>query len=97
MEGVERRVRYAFTKRGDMMGIFSRFKHKEESEPLPVSPTPETKPEISSETTTIENLKAKMDLILTELDSLRTQYSALSNRIEKMEKMIEEIYKIAQS
>ncbi len=78
------------------MGLFSIFKRKKKKELPPleelpkipeVSPTPEKKLEESS----VENLKVKMDLILTHLDSLKTQYEALNERIKNIEKMVEEI------
>lgn len=72
------------------MGIFSRLKFwrkKKEVSPPPV----EIKREITPESATIENLKAKMDLVLTQLDSLRVQNETLSERIKNIEKLVTEI------
>jgi hypothetical protein len=52
---------------------------------------------ITVETTTTENVKVKMDLVLTELDSLRTQYDTLNKRMQSMEDMVKEIHAIAKS
>jgi len=72
------------------MGIFSRLKFwKKKEEPLPA--VPEIKPEITPESTRIENVKAKMDLILTQLDSLRVQNETLSERIKNIERLVTEI------
>ena len=79
------------------MGILSRFIKKKEPTPLPELPKAEVKPEIKPEDTTIANVKAKMDLILTQMDSLRAQYATLTTKIEKMEKILDELYKMAQS
>lgn len=69
------------------MGILDRIFRRKKEEPLPVGPeTP--KQELTAETVTIENVKAKMDSILLQLDTLNT-------RIEQMERMVREIYVIA--
>lgn len=59
---------------------------------------PETqKVEITAETATIENVRAKIDLLLTQLESLRIQQQALNERIIQIEKMIQELYRMAKS
>lgn len=76
------------------MGLLSRFRKKKEIIPeITPSPTPDTSPE----TTTLDNLKAKMELVLTELDSLKTQYAAMNMKIDKISKILEELHKMAQS
>lgn len=72
------------------MGIFSIFKRKKE-EPIP--PARELTPEV----VTTENVKAKMDLLLAQVDSLRTQYEALNQRIQTIEAMVRELYNMAKS
>lgn len=52
---------------------------------------------ITAESATIENVKVKMDLVLTQLDSLRAQYEAISERVITMERMLRELYAMAKS
>lgn len=68
------------------MGILDRIFRRKKEEPLPVPEIP--KPELTTETVTIENVKAKMDSIAIQLDTLNT-------RIDQMERMVREIYVIA--
>lgn len=79
--------------------VFGFLRRKKKEEPLPeVELPPEVeKPKVSAETTTAENVKAKMDLILTQMDSLRTQYENLNERIIAIERMIKEMYDMAKS
>lgn len=76
------------------MGILSRikerFKRKKE-EPVVEVPTGLVKPEVSLEPVTIENVKVKMELVLTQLDSLRIQYETLNERIKNIERLVTEI------
>ena len=44
-----------------------------------------------------ENVKAKMDLVLTQIQSLGVRYETLNARLERIEQMIQEIYKIAKT
>lgn len=79
---------------GRIKGIFRRKKE----EPLPPLPPVEMpRPEFTTETATIDNVKAKMDLVMTQLDSLRTQYEAINQRIIVMERMLKELYDMAKS
>jgi hypothetical protein len=66
------------------MGIFRR-KEKEE------------KPEITLESASFENLMAKLKLVLTEMDSLRTEFGILNERVKNIEKMVKELYSMAKS
>ncbi|MGC8811964.1 MAG: hypothetical protein ACP5O8_00030 [Candidatus Aenigmatarchaeota archaeon] len=78
------------------MGIFSFLKRKKETvapfheipESLPPLPP---KPEVSLESSSIENVKAKIDLLLTQIDSLKTQYETMNERIKNIEQMVQEI------
>ncbi|MCS7105828.1 MAG: hypothetical protein NZ942_00725 [Candidatus Aenigmarchaeota archaeon] len=81
------------------MGILSFFRRKKETSvtaelpelpPLPSSP-PIPKPEATIETSSIENLRVKIDLVLTHIDSLKTQYETLNERIKNIEQMVQEI------
>jgi hypothetical protein len=75
-----------------LKGIFARNK----PEPLPAStvPTPPL-PIVTPETTAEGNVKAKMDLVLTQLESLNVRYETLNQRLQNIEKMVQEIYAIA--
>lgn len=89
------------------MGIFSRlggiFRRKKADEDLlkdlpttgPVSPPPSFLP--TAESASIENVKARMDLVLTQMDSLRVQLDTLNGRVANIEKMIRELYDMAKS
>ena len=44
-----------------------------------------------------ENVKAKMDLVLTQIQSLNVRYETLNERLQRIEQMIQEIYKIAKA
>ncbi|MEM5794076.1 MAG: hypothetical protein QXS48_02525 [Candidatus Aenigmatarchaeota archaeon] len=81
------------------MGIFSFLRRKKEPSiptelpelpPLPPSPSL-PKPEASVESSSIENLRVKIDLVLTHIDSLKTQYETLNERIKNIEQMVQEI------
>ncbi len=68
------------------------FRRKKE-EPLPALPTRELTPE----TVTSDNMKAKMDLVLAQIDSLKTQFEALNQRTQTIEAMVRELYNMAKS
>jgi hypothetical protein len=85
------------------MGFFSKlnpFKKKEKVEDVDLAATGniphEMVPKITGETN-IENVKAKMDLVLTQIQSLNVRYETVNSRLERIEQMIQEIYKIAKS
>ena len=52
---------------------------------------------MSAGETNVENVKAKMDLVLTQIQSLNVRYETLNSRLERIEQMIQEIYKIAKT
>lgn len=81
------------------MGILSRIKgafRKKKEEPIEELPEiPEEKE--SLEPATLENLKAKMDLILTQMESLKIQNETLLERLKIIERLLIEIRKLAVS
>ncbi len=44
-----------------------------------------------------ENLKAKVDLMLTQVDSLKIEYESINQRIQNIERMVRELYTMAKS
>ncbi|MBI1979024.1 MAG: hypothetical protein HYS62_03125 [Candidatus Aenigmarchaeota archaeon] len=58
--------------------------------------TPVNQPSYSTDVAT-ENLKAKVDLMLTQVDSLKIEYEAINQRIQNIEKMVRELYAMAKS
>ena len=71
------------------MGILDRFRRKKKEEPLPELPV-EPK-DMGIESVTAKNVKAKIDLMMTQIDSLSTQYTALNERIKNIERLVTEI------
>ncbi len=79
-------------------GIFQRRKRTEDLlKDLPPSPSPLLAASVTAETATAENVKARMDLVLTQMDSLRVQYETMNERISNIEKMLKELYDMAKS
>ena len=86
------------------MGFFSKlnpFKKKEKVEDTDLTANignipPEMMPKVTGEAN-VENMKAKMDLVLTQMQSLNVRYETLNSRLERIEQMIQEIYKIAKA
>ena len=79
------------------MGIGSRLKgiFRRREEPI-MEPVAElSRPEITPESASAENMKAKMDLVLTQLDSLSVKYNTLSEKIDRIERTLNEVYAIA--
>lgn len=88
------------------MGIFSglgrifrrkkpdSMEFREETATLPMGSLP---PLPTAESTNVENVKARMDLVLTQMDSLRVQLETLNNRVVNIERMIRELYDMAKS
>lgn len=44
-----------------------------------------------------DNLKAKVDLMLAQVDSLKIEYDAINQRIQSIERMVRELYTMAKS
>lgn len=80
-----------------LTGIFKRKKKDDILKDLPPLPPLTTKTDITSESATVGNVKARMDLVLTQMDSLRVQYETMSERLANIEKMIKELYEMAKS
>lgn len=83
------------------MGIFSSllgiFK-KRESQEVPtgvVEESPLSALDASQEYLTMDNLKAKMDLIATHFDTLKTQYEVLNEKVSSIEMMVKELYEMS--
>ena len=78
------------------MGIVDRikgaFRRKKGIELPPMPEIPEAKPSLSEAgDINIENYKAKMELMMTKLDSISTQYAALNERVKNIERLVTEI------
>ncbi len=85
------------------MGIFSGllgiFKRKTPDE-MPSENSPEIQLsalEMSPESTNLENIKVKIDLIATHFDTLKTQYEVLNEKVSAIEKMVKEMYEMSKS
>ena len=78
--------------------IFGRGKKKEPAQEFATQP-PASQPyaSYSPEATATENLKAKVDLMLTQVDSLKIEYEAINQRIQNIERMVRELYAMAKS
>ena len=77
-----------------LLGLFRR---KKKEEPLPPVDIPLPRVDVSVETATSDNLKAKVELMITEVDSMKYQFSALNERIQNIERMVKEIWDMAKS
>jgi hypothetical protein len=77
------------------MGILSRikgaFKRKKDEDELPPIKDMETPAVSELGEVTAENVKAKMELMMTRVDSLSTQYAAMNERIKNIERLVTEI------
>lgn len=77
------------------MSIFDRiFRRKKKVEPLPpVEKPPEKLPGELPEAEKIraDNIKAKLDLIMTELDNIKTQNQMINERLKGIEKKLIEM------
>ena len=84
---------------GFLSRLFKPFKKNESVPEVPVETLPEAIPSSfgMTEDSTIENIKAKMDLIATHFDTLKTQYEVLNEKISVIEKMVKEMYHMAKS
>lgn len=80
------------------MGIGSRLKgifmiKKKESLPE-IKPIEFPKP-VTTESAASDNLKAKIELMLTQMESLNVKYDTLNGRMDRIEKTLNEIYAMA--
>ena len=50
---------------------------------------------IGKETPEMSNVRAKMDLVMTQLESMTIKYQNLIEKIDRIERMVQEIYTIA--
>ena len=64
--------------------------------PLPPPKLPELT-EKHHEPHVVENLRTKMELILSQIDTLKAKNDTMNEKIEQIEKMVKEIYEIAKS
>lgn len=44
-----------------------------------------------------DNIKAKVDLMLSQIDSLKIEYEAINQRIQNIERMVRELYSMSKS
>ena len=80
------------------MGIFSRIigifrRRKREIPPEEIKPVSEVPGLEAAEAQkiTMENIKARLDLVIAELDSVKTQNQAINERLKTMEKILTEM------
>lgn len=80
------------------MAIF-KFGSKKKEEPKIEEPAVRMPalPEVPNEPANLENIKTKVDLILSQIDSLKIRYESLNERIILIEKMVKEMYDMAKS
>ncbi|OYT42150.1 MAG: hypothetical protein B6U78_01965 [Candidatus Aenigmarchaeota archaeon ex4484_224] len=80
------------------MKFFSFGKKREKKLEAPkIGPpeTPQIKEEIASSQIEEKDLRAKIDLLETYIQQLKTQNEILISKIERIERMVKEIYEIA--
>jgi hypothetical protein len=75
------------------MGFWDRFKKKPKDDLELASDI--KMPAITAETTGSENVRAKMDLVLTQIESMNIRMETLGQRLERLERMVQEIWTIA--
>ena len=83
---------------GRFKSIFRRKKTEDALSDLgPLPPPVSTYPSgsMSMESTASDNMKAKMDLLMTQVEALNVRYETLNERLKNIERMIQEIYMIA--
>jgi len=84
------------------MGFWDRFKKK----PKPVAADAMLSADLKADLKTLplppaveaassENVRAKMDLVLTQMESMNIRMDTISQRMERLERMIQEIWTIA--
>jgi len=77
------------------MGFWDRFKKKPKDDLDLGLPTEMKRGPITAETTGNENVRAKMDLVLTQMESMNIRMETLGQRLERLERMVQEIWTIA--
>ncbi len=83
--------------------IFGGGKKKEptvEETPLTNYPTAQYTPAYQPSYPTdvsAENVKAKVDLMITQIDSMKIEYETINQRIQNIERMVKELYAMAKS
>lgn len=80
--------------------LFGRIKKKETLEAQPAYPTQQyTQPASQGQLPDVaaDNLKAKIDLMMSQVDSLKLEYEAMNQRIQNIERMVRELYAMAKS
>jgi predicted transcriptional regulator len=79
-----------------VLGLIRKIFRKEKTEVSTDLPAPEKiKEEVSKSET--QNLRARIDLLVTQIESLRVQYESLNTKIGEIEKMLRELYQMAKS
>lgn len=93
------------------MGLFDKlsfFKRKPKEEPVDYSsvglssptyrPTATSTPlPAASEFATQENIKAKIDLVMTQIDNMRIQHESMNERMSRIESMLKQLLEMAKT
>ncbi len=80
--------------------LFGRIRKKETPPEVTIPPTQYPPTSTSSNyPSEVEagNLRAKVDLMLSQVDGLKLEYEAINQRIQNIERMVKEIYVMAKS
>ena len=80
------------------MGILPKFGFGKKKEiPKDLGPLPPAGIDlgIGRETPEMSNVRAKIDLVMTQLESMTIKYQTLSEKIDRIERMVQEIYMMA--
>jgi hypothetical protein len=80
------------------MGIFDRFRRKKKDKRpgddlMPGGPTPGVSPSTAAyqRSAMTGSMRAEMDLILSQMETLRIQYEAINTRLQNIERLVTEI------
>lgn len=77
------------------MGIFDRFRRKKKAKlealPSPAVGTDAGRGPVTPTSVATGNVKAQMDLVLAQVDSLRMQYETINARLQNIERLVTEI------
>ncbi len=81
--------RFRRKKKDDLVSDIEKIKEKEVSAPTekPVEQAPVPKPQLA-QVSEFENIRAKIDLVLTEIDSLKAQNHTMNERLKSIEKSL---------